>query len=170
MKVTYWIARAALLTGVVWSATSAASIAATPDACALLSRWKVREVVGSPVGEGESRLISTNFTRCLFHERSGGNTAILVRRFPSGNWESEQMSRLRRSVELGTYREVAGIGDRAFLGEMRQGAVLCVFEGERYLQVSVFRIGGTGGSGPVLEKLARYALARLRTERRVEGL
>ena len=42
---------------------SATAFAKAPDACASLWRGEVAEVVGSAVGVGDSRLISTNFTR-----------------------------------------------------------------------------------------------------------
>jgi hypothetical protein len=48
---------------------------------------------------------------------------------PSGEWAVRQVDRMRRGVSFGNYREVQGIGERAFLLD-RKGApaVLCVFE------------------------------------------
>jgi hypothetical protein len=140
------------------------TLSEVPNACTLLSRVDVGEAVGTSVGEGESRLRTATFTRCSFSGRNGGDAAILVRRIPSGDWASEQQERLHRGVQFGTYSEMAGIGDRAFLSKIRQGSVLCVFVGEYYFQISLFRIGEPSRVPAVLEKLAHSALTRLRIE------
>lgn len=135
-----------------------------PNACTLLSRLEVAEAAGTTVGEGELRLRTATVTRCLFSGGNGGNAAILFRRVPSGDWESEQRGRFQRGVQLGTYSEMPAIGDRAFLSKMGQGSVLCVFMAEYYLQISLFRMGDVSRSAAILEKLARTALTRLRSD------
>ncbi len=135
-----------------------------PNACALLSRLEVGQAAGTTVGEGELRLRTATLTRCMFARRDGANAALMVRRIPSGNWESEQRGYFQRGVQFGAYREMAGIGDRAFSRQIGQGSVLCVFVGEYYLQVSLFRMGEGSRASASLEKLARSALARLRID------
>jgi hypothetical protein len=137
----------------------------TANACTLLSRLEVGEAAGVTFGEGELRLRTATVTRCLFSGGNGGNAALLVRRIPSADWESEQRARLQRGVHFGTYSEIAGIGDRAFSSRIGQGSILCVFVGDYYLQVSLFRMGEVSHPSAILEKLARRALTRLRIDR-----
>jgi hypothetical protein len=135
----------------------------SPDACGLLSRLEVEDAAGIRVREGAPRLRSGNLTSCWFAGEDPGQVAILVRRLPSADWVSEQVARMRRGAEFGTYREMAGIGDRAFLYTTQKGGgVMCVFGREYYLQVSLYRSGEDSSTPAVLEKLARSALARLK--------
>jgi hypothetical protein len=143
-------------------AETLASLPAGPNACALLSRPEVIEAVGGTVGDGELRLRTKSFTRCLFPTGSGGSAAILVRQLESADWASEQLGRLHRGTQFGTYREVAGIGQRAFLRETPQTSILCVFAETHYLQVSLFRTGAASENSAAVAKLAQIALARLR--------
>jgi hypothetical protein len=138
-----------------------------PNACTLLSRLEVGEAAGTTVGEGELRLRTATTTRCMFARSDGGNAALLVRRIPSEDRESEQREHFQRGVQFGAYREMAGIGDRAFSRQIGQGSVLCVFVGEYYLQVSLFRMGEGPWASANLKKLARRAIARLRTDNHV---
>jgi len=164
---------------VLFSIGVTAAMAATPqgqpapmnqealNACTLLSRLEVGEAAGATVGGGEFHLMNPAVTRCLFPGGAGGNAAILVRRIPSEDWESEQREHFQRGVQFGAYREMAGIGDRAFSRQIGQGSVLCVFVGEYYLQVSLFRMGEGPWASANLKKLARRAIARLRTDNHV---
>ena len=136
---------------------------AVPNACALLSRSEVGKAVGTTVGEGESRIIAATFTRCLFSEANGGNAAVLVRHIPSNTWESEQRGRFQRGVQLATYYKIEGIGDQAYFAKVGQGSVLCVFTGEYYVQISLFRMREASGVPGPLERLAQSALARLKS-------
>lgn len=86
---------------------------------------------------------------------------ILVRVAPSVDWVRDQVARMNVGVRLGTYREVAGIGNRSFLYKTRSaGAVLCTFGGGDYLQISLFRREDSG-TAAALEKLAGSALGRM---------
>ena len=144
--------------------TSPTAPAEPPDACALLSRLDVQDAAGIPVGAGVSRLRTATLTSCSFAGERGGRLAVLVRTAPTGDWVSEQAGRMKRGIRFGTYREVPGIGDRSFLYDMRgAGGVLCVFGAGYYLQVSLFRLGEESRISAALEKLARSALARLRS-------
>jgi hypothetical protein len=161
MRAIGWLSKAVLLAGALSSAGSAQPITDLPSPCSLLSRLEVEEAAGATVGEGESRLKTGSVTRCSFPGRNGGNTSILIRWSWPEEWVSEQLGRFYRGVEFGSYRQVTGIGERAFLREAREGAVLCVFAGEYCLQVSEYRMGEDGRMPAVLEKLARRALGRL---------
>ena len=158
--------RAAFLTAAISSAQGAKAIPALPQAravCALLSRPEVVAAVGTPIGEGVTRIADRDVTSCSFAGERGGQVAILVRRAPDGDWVSKQLARMTRGVQLGTYREVPGIGKRSFLYDLHMsGAVLCVFGPDFYLQVSLFHIGEDSRIPAILEKLARSALKRLR--------
>ena len=135
--------------------------ASTP--CALLLRSDVAEAVGIPVTEGVTRIADRDVTSCSFAGERGGRVAILVRRVPARDWVSEQVARMTRGVQLGTYRELPGIEDRSFLYNLRSaGAVLCVFGPDYYLQISLLRMGEDSRLPAILEKLARSALKRLR--------
>jgi hypothetical protein len=128
-----------------------------------LSRLEVEEAAGIPVRQGVSRLTNGNLTSCWFAGERPGQVAILVRRFPTPAWTSEQLERMNRAVPFGTYREVAGIGDRAFLYNIQKtGGVLCVFAADYYLQVSLFRRNEEPRIAGLLQKLAASALTQLR--------
>src|SRR3954452_2981190 len=101
----------------------ASTPAATPSgalhACALLSRLDVVEAVGVPVGDGLPRWGSGSLTSCWFATGRDGEVGILLRRLPDADWLSAQAGRMNQGVRIGSYREVAGIGDRSYLYEMR---------------------------------------------------
>src|SRR3954453_13408317 len=108
--------------------TSSNPIADPSDVCTLLSTREVADAVGVPVREGVSRLRSGNLRSCWFGGERPGEVAILVRRLPTADWASEEVGRMSRGVQAGTYREVAGIGDHAFMYSLHKaGGVLCVF-------------------------------------------
>ena len=141
--------------------TSSNPLAEPSDVCTLLSRREAGEAAGIPVSEGVSRL-SGNFRSCWFGLERSGQVAILLRRIPTANWASEEVGRMSRGVQFGTYREVAGIGDHAFLYSLHKaGGVLCVFGADYYLQVSLYRNREDSRIPAALETLARSALARL---------
>lgn len=130
-------------------------------ACGLLSRADVAEAV-APVGEGLPRTLGRDVTSCLFAAERGGQVTLLVHRIPPGAWMFEQIERMKRGVQLGTYREVHGIGDRSFLYlPQSEAGVLCVFHGGYYLQVSMLRMARAVRRPAALESLAIRALARL---------
>jgi hypothetical protein len=157
---------AAFLAAAISSAQDAKAIPALrqgPTACALLSGPDVVDAVGTRVGEGVTRIVNPDVTSCSFAGERGGQVAILVRRAPASDWVSEQIARMTRGVQFGTYREVPGIGKRSFLYNVRSaGAVLCVFGPRYYLQVSLFHMGEDSRIPSILERLATSALARRR--------
>ena len=149
------------------SAVGAAFLAAAisygqgSTACALLLRSDVVEAVGVPVAEGVTQIVDRDVTSCSFAGERGGQVAILVRRVPARDWVSEQVARMTRAVQLGSYREVPGIGHRSFLYYLPgAGAVLCVFGLDYYLQVSLFHMGEDSRIPAILQKLAITALVR----------
>lgn len=128
-------------------------------ACALLSRSEVEEAASARLSEGQSRTQTGTTTTCWFNGKNSAIVALLIRRVPQGKWMSEQMERMHRSNPA--FREMPGIGDRSFLHDMgKTGAALCIFRGQYYLQISVFRMGESSEVAPVLKKLAGIALAR----------
>jgi hypothetical protein len=130
-----------------------------PAACSLLSAAEVVHAVGVPVGPARTRVNSERVTSCVFAADGGGTVSVLLRRNASADWRAEQR---RRMTSAGSFRPVSGMGDSAFLLDNReQGAALCVFSGEYYLQISVFRLGGADTVLPPAEELARRALSRL---------
>jgi hypothetical protein len=136
-------------------------LAEAPSVCAVLSRLAVEEASGTPVAEGVTPLSTRSVTSCQFNGERGGRVVILVRRLPANDWVAEQVSRMNRGVQLGTYRQVPGIGERSFLYSIRgKGAVLCIFGAGFYLQISVFRMGEDSHMTAILEKLAISTLAQ----------
>jgi hypothetical protein len=155
---------AALFAAVVSSAQGekrTPALAGARTACDLLSRRTVEEASGVRVAEGVPLLNSGSVTSCSFEEEHGGRVMILARSAPASDWVNEQVARMIRGVTLGTYREVSGIGERAFVYTIRgSGAVLCIFGTEYYLQISLLRMGEEPQIMAVLAKLAASALAR----------
>jgi hypothetical protein len=130
-----------------------------PTACALLSKPDVEQSLGIPVAEGLTRIAGRDITSCSFAGERGVQVAILVRRAPASDWVSEQVARMTRAVQLGTYREVPGTGQRSFMYYLPGSvAVLCVFGPGYYLQVSLFHMAEDSRLPAVLEKLARQAI------------
>ncbi|MGB7762489.1 MAG: hypothetical protein WBL61_21825, partial [Bryobacteraceae bacterium] len=104
---------------------------------------------------------------CLFTAGTGGTVSILLRRNASADWIAEQR---RRMTGPGSFRRVSGVGDSAFvLDHLERGAALCVFLGEDYLQISVFRLGGASSVLPAAEELARQALSWILNESELAG-
>jgi hypothetical protein len=137
----------------------------SPTACQLLSPAEVEHALHVPVGAGSPRVNSELVTSCLFTADGGGTISILLRRNPPADWIAEQRQRMTNS---GSFRPVSGVGGSAFgLDSREQGAALCVFLGEYYLQISVFRLGNAGTVLPVAEELARQARSRLRMSPRL---
>ena len=133
-----------------------------PGACVLLSRADVSEAVANPVREGIPQMVGRDVMSCSFVEERGARVALLLRRIPTGSWAYEQIARMNRGVELGSYREVRGIGDRSFLYGPQSGAgVLCIFQSGYYLQISFLGRAGDTRARAALESLAARALARL---------
>jgi hypothetical protein len=150
----------------IWTALFSAAIfraaaSETPPACSVISQADVAELAGTPVAEGKAGVTERGVTSCSFAGEHGGQVTVLVRRVQAGSWRQEQEARMRR----GAYREVQGIGDRAFLYTLRERAVLCVFGPEYYLQISLRRIEGGAPIESKLERLAAAALAQLGTAR-----
>ena len=130
-----------------------------PTACSLLSPAEVEQVLHVPMGPGSPRVNAGNLTSCLFTARGGGKVSILLRRNASRNWIAEQRYRMSGAS---TFRPLGGLGDSAFVLDRRgQGAALCVFRGEYYLQISAFGTGGASDVLPATEELARKALSRM---------
>jgi hypothetical protein len=142
--------------------TSSHPLAGPSDVCTLLTTREVGDAAGVPVREGVSRLSNGNLRSCWFGGERPGVVAILVRRLPTADWASEEVGRMSRGVQVGTYRRVAGIGDHAFLYSLHNaGGVLCVFGNDYYLQISLYRRGEDSRIPDALETLAKSALARL---------
>ena len=130
-------------------------------ACSLLSREEVGQALGAPVGEGRALVSTGVVTSCSFPAKGGGSVPILLRRNAGRAWIAEQEYRMNKGVGHGAFRPVAGLGERAFVLDMRwAGAALCVFRGEHYLQVSAFGIGDADAHAAA-EKLAGMAMSRL---------
>lgn len=110
-----------------------------PAACALLSRPEIEGIVNAGLSQGEPRVQAGAATMCRFTGKRGGVVTILIRRIPGEDWVSRQIERMSRSWP--TFREAPGIGERSFLYDMKEaGAVLCVFRGDYYIQISLVRM------------------------------
>ena len=134
----------------------------TPNPCSLLSAAEVGAAAGEAIKDGVILFRNGSTASCSFARTRGGRIAILIRRPPSREWTGEQVERMRRGVSLGSYREVDGVGERAFILDLKDAAaVLCVFESPYYLQVSVLGAGDGSRKTEVVERLARIALRRL---------
>lgn len=128
-----------------------------PTACGLLSAGEVEQALHVPVSNGSPRVNTEILTSCVFTDGRGGVVSILLRRNTSQDWTTEQRRRMS-----GSFRPFAGLGDSAFVLDRReQGAALCVFRGEYYLQISIFQVGSADAVLPAAEDLARKALSRL---------
>ena len=163
MKTRFMVILLACVASKIGAQTSSPALVGPGDVCGLLPGLDVAETVGTPLKEGVARLRTGTLASCSFAGERGAQVSILVRLAPTADWESEQVGRMSRAGRFGTYREVPGIGDRAFLYDMqRNGAVLCVFGAGYYLQVSLWRREEAPRTPDVLKKLAGLALARLR--------
>ena len=130
-----------------------------PTACDLLSPAEVDRALHVRVGPGSPRVNTELVTNCLFIAGRDGTISVLFRRNAAADWAAEQR---RRMTGPGSFRPVSGVGDSAFVLDKReQGAALCIFQGEYYLQISVFRLGGADTVLPAAEELARQALSQL---------
>jgi hypothetical protein len=154
------------LTVLISAAASAQQANAPANACTLLTSTEIAEAVGARVYQGEARIQSDTTTACRFAGAEGGVVAVLVRRIPQEKWASEQIDRMQRNPR--SFRELPGMGERAFLYDLNgTGAVLCVFRGGYYMQLSVFRMGGAPKARAAVEVLARKCLTRV--EKIAEG-
>jgi hypothetical protein len=150
----------AILIGTVMSggvATAGSATAGAVDPCALVSRAEAADAVGAEVGEA-ARFGTERMAGCAM--RFSGGAIRIVAGVPGGDWLEEQIGRMARGVRMGGYREKGGMGERAFVRDGTTVAVLCVFEGRRYLQISV----EGRHRAATLEMLARTALQRARSE------
>jgi hypothetical protein len=131
----------------------------SPTACNLVSHAEVERALHVPVGFGSARVNSELVTSCLYAADRGGTVSIVLRHNPPAVWIAEQRQRM---TSPGGFRPVSGLGGSAFMLDAReQGAALCVFLGEYYLQISVFRLGGADTVIPAAKELARRALMAL---------
>lgn len=143
----------------------------TPNPCSLLSSAEIGVAAGEAVNEGVILFRNGSTASCSFARTSGGRIAVFIRRSPSGEWAAKQVERMRRGVSFGSYREVQGIGERAFLLDRKgAAAVLCVFESPYYLQIAVLGAGDWPREPKVVENLARTALRRLASVTAKDGV
>ena len=150
---------------------AAGSQAQAWNACALLSNLEIKAILDVPVGAGVVRLDGGSVTGCRFAGKNGAAVTVLVRRCTRRGWAEEQAARMKRGAGEGNYREVPGVGERAFLLDLHQaGAALCVFDGGRYVQISAVRMGDSSRVSPGIEKLARKVLERMWNYRAVASL
>jgi hypothetical protein len=149
-----------LLPIVLLSAIGTAARAENPaGACHLLSQAEVEQAVHFPSDNGSIRVNSGALTSCTFRAEGGGSVSVLLRRDAPRRWVAEQQ---RRMTAGSNFRAIDGVGDSAFVLDLRQaGAALCVFRGDYYLEISVVRLGGANSVLPATQELALKALSRL---------
>lgn len=129
-----------------------------PHACRLFSPMELEYAFHVSVDRGAPRVNTEQLTSCLFRAGRAGTVSILVRLNASKRWIEEQKHRMSGP---GRFRRVSGVGDSAFvLDQGENGAILCAFQGEQYLQIAVFRLGDADTVLPVTKELARKALSR----------
>ncbi|MBZ5728979.1 MAG: hypothetical protein LAP87_28875 [Acidobacteriia bacterium] len=118
--------------------------------------------MAAPLHEGQERVRNGAATSCSFAAEFGGHIVIMARRVAGGSWSAQQIERMQRESGHGGFRDFPGLGDRSFLFDLHTaGALLCVFRGGYYLQISVFGMGDAAQVSSAVERLARLALARL---------
>jgi len=111
------------------------------------------------VRSGEPRLTIKSASACRFALHGGGVIAVVVRRSERPGWSAEEISRMLSHPQR--FREILGIGDRSFLFDMMEnGAALCIFRGDCYVQVSAFHIAQPSTLSPALVAVARKVLRR----------
>ena len=143
--------------------TGRAQLSAAPGACSLLAKEAVEQALGTSVGEARMGANNGTVTSCSFPIKGGGSISVLFRRNAERAWIAEQEQRMNRGVRYGSFRPVDGLGEQAFVLDLRAaGAALCVFRTDYYLQVSVFKAGDAAAVLPGMEKLVKAALARVR--------
>ena len=148
--------------GLVAIPTGSAQPPAAPNACSLLAREAVEQAFGASVGEARVGVNNGTVTSCSFPIKGGGSISILFRRNADRAWIAAQEKRMTMGVRYGRIHPVAGLGEQAFVLDLRHaGAALCVFRTDYYLQVSAFHAGAVATVLPGMEKLAKAALARL---------
>lgn len=147
--------------GLLAISTASAQPSTTQPYCPL-SRDAVEQAFGASIGEARVGVHNRTVTTCSFPIEGGGSLSILLRRNAGRAWIAEQEQRMNGSVRHGRFYPVAGLGGEAFMLDMRAaGAVLCVFRGNDYVQVSVFKAGAAATVFPGAEKVARATLTRL---------
>jgi hypothetical protein len=128
-------------------------------ACTLVSATEVGHALGVAINDDSQRVTTEALTICLFKDFKGGAVSVLVRHNPSRDWIAEQENRMGRSAN---FRAVGGLEDTAFVLDRRgDGAVLCVFRGEYYLQISAFRLGPSDAIVAAAKALAQAIASRI---------
>jgi len=136
----------------------AARADAPAGACALLSDSEVERVLHAPASGGRPRVDAGSLISCDY-TAAGGSVSILLRRHASKHWIAEQK---RRMSAASSFRSVQGVGDSAFVLDMRQaGAALCIFHQDHYLEVSVTHIGASESVLSATKDLAKIVLGKL---------
>jgi hypothetical protein len=145
---------------VLLSDLSLAARAENPaGACRLLSKADVEQALHLATNNGDTRVNTDALTSCTYRAPSGGTVSILVRRHASRAWIGEQLKRMNSGSG---FRPIDGVGDAAFVLDLRQsGVALCVFQGDYYIEICVVRLGAADSVLPATQKLARKALSRL---------
>ena len=129
--------------------------ASLPDVCTLVPKTYLERAAGVALGNVSLHVRNDGAASCEFQGHGRARIAILLRQ-TKPQWVTEQVARMERGVNWGSYRETRGIGDRAFVLEMKTSAVLCIFQDDYYLQIT-----GEPAHRQQLEELGRMALCRL---------
>ena len=131
--------------------------------CPLASAVEAARAFEGVIGNDARRVSSEAMTICVFKGDKGGAVTVLVRHNLSKHWLADQQNRMRHSTNS---RGMEGVGDAAFvLDRHQEGAVLCVFRGEDYVQVSAFGLGAADAVSPAAKQLAQTLVSRLTTGR-----
>jgi len=155
-----------LASGVIGGAACSLMLAQEPavtlSACDAVSKTEVAEVLDDSVSDGRIRVSRKNVSVCSFSAPDGGRMSILLRNGVGPDWTAAQTGRMRTA---GSFHFVPGLGDQAFLLETREnGAILCIFHGSLYLQVSLSGKQSFARAHKSVGEISRRILKRLRLD------
>ncbi|HET8647128.1 MAG TPA: hypothetical protein VFO85_16645 [Vicinamibacteria bacterium] len=141
------------------AATPAAAPVRTTDACGLVTKAEVEQILGTAVGEPQSlpgaSSADVSFTQCTFASPEGDKTlgvALRVSKKGDGQPEAARQVMVSSGAKV---EDVPGLADAAFWAGMQ----LQAFRG-RHAQLVVTVLGFPNGKDAAVQ-VARKALARL---------
>jgi hypothetical protein len=135
------------------------------DACTLVSRAEIEEVMGIKFNAGEKAsnlqkkgILST----CDYSTAEGGQFSILIRQTTVKYVPGSEKAEVERSGMKLRYTQ--GLGSTAFFADMADmGTGLKIFRGDYdFIQITVMGVGSSEKISPNVEKLARILLDRWR--------
>ncbi len=152
--------RVAAITAVICGSTFAGTRSAPLSGCDAIANSDVAQALGDSVSDRRAVIIGPDATLCSFVTGSGSRVMIVLRRSVEPDWTNSQSQRMTMA---GSFRPAPGLGEQAFVYELRKGAVVvCVFFESFYFQVSVVQADSSSGALAPAEQLGRRILEQVK--------